>query len=118
MTRLVKYVIRLATLIFFAFLLGVAGWYGFRAMYYGQISLQWNSDKETDLAGYKVYYGISSKNYANSVLIGHSAQPHTETVNYKLTGLTKGKKYFIAVTAYNIYGYESTFSNEVEGIAR
>ena len=118
MSRPRKCMIRLAMFIVLALLLGVSGWYGFCALYYGQISLQWNANRETDLAGYKVYYGISSKNYANSVLIGHSAQPHTETVNYKLTGLTKGQKYHIVVTAYNTYGYESTFSSEVEGIAR
>ena len=118
MSRPRKCMIRLAMFIVLALLLGVAGWYGFCALYYGQITLQWNANRETDLAGYKVYYGISSKNYTRSVVIGLAAEPHTEIVNYKLTGLTKGQKYHIVVTAYNTYGYESTFSNEVEGIAR
>ena len=113
-----RYMIRLAMFIVLAFLLVVAGWYGFCALYYGQVSLQWNSNRETDLEGYKVYYGISSNRYTRSVVIGLAAQPRTEIVTYKLTGLTKGQQYYIAVTAYNTYGYESTFSNEVEGIAR
>ena len=118
MSRPGKYMIRLAMFVVLALLLGVSGWYGFCALYYGQISLQWNSNRETDLAGYKVYYGISSENYTRSVVIGLAAQPHTEIVTYKLTGLTKGQQYYITVTAYNTYGYESTFSNEVEAIAR
>lgn len=101
-----------------ALLIFIACGFGFYLYMDGGISLEWNSNRETDLAGYKIYYGISSKNYTHSVVIGLAPQPHTEIVNYKLTGLTKGQQYYISVTAYNTYGYESTFSNEVEGIAR
>ena len=112
-----KDMMRLARFIVLAFLLVVAAWYGFYTLYSGHISLQWNANRETDLAGYKVYYGTSPKNYTRSVVVGLS-QPRREIVTYKLTGLTKGQQYYIAVTAYNTYGYESTLSNEVEGVAR
>lgn len=58
----------------------------------------------TDLAGYIIYYGPSSGHYTNSIDVGNST-------SYILNNLTTGTYYF-AVTAYNMAGYESTFSNE------
>jgi hypothetical protein len=78
----------------------------------GVVTLSWdaptnNTDGSslTDLAGYKIYYGPSSGNYTNSFNVGNST-------SYTLNNLTTGTYYF-AITAYNVAGYESTFSNEV-----
>jgi len=77
----------------------------------GAISLAWNPNKEPDLAGYKVYYGTVSRRYGPGNDVGN-------VTSYSLTGLLKGQKYYISVTAYNTKGRESSFSNEVVGTAK
>jgi len=67
--------------------------------------LSWNANSESDLAGYKVYYGTSSGNYGNPIDVGNQT-------TYTVTGLT-GSTYYFAVTAYNTSGTESGYSNEV-----
>ena len=109
---------RIAILCISALLIFIACWLGFYLYNDGEISLQWNSNSEADLAGYQVHYGTSPGAYSRSILIGLASQPQPGTTSYKLKGLVKGQKYYIAVTAYNQYGYESAYSNEVEGYAR
>lgn len=62
----------------------------------------------TDLAGYKVYYGISSGNYTVSIDVGN-------VTTYKIDDLSPGTYYF-AVTAYDTSGNESDYSNEVSKV--
>jgi type IV pilus assembly protein PilY1 len=75
-----------------------------------QIKLAWDANSESDLAGYKVYYGTSSKSYAGTVDVGN-------ITSHTLTGLTQGQTYYVAVTAYNSSGSESGYSSEVSGVA-
>ncbi len=75
-----------------------------------QIRISWNPNSESDLAGYRIYYGTSSKSYSGIVDVGN------ETI-FTLTGLTSGTTYFIAVTAYDTSFNQSGYSNEVSGIA-
>jgi len=75
-----------------------------------QIKLAWDANTESDLAGYKVYYGTSSKSYAGSVDVGN-------VTAFNLTGLTEGQTYYIAATAYNTSGSQSGYSSEVSGVA-
>ena len=82
----------------------------------GTIKLGWDPNTESDLAGYRVYYGTSSGAYDNSVDAGMGT-PSGGLVTYSLTNLTKGQSYCIAVTAYNKFSYEGGFSNEVCGTA-
>jgi hypothetical protein len=79
----------------------------------GSVTLAWdapttNTDGTslTDLAGFKVYYGISSGNYTAVVNVGNVA---TYTVN----SLAPGYTYYFNVTAYNTSNLESNFANEV-----
>ena len=109
---------RLAMISVSAALIFTAGMLWYCSIFDGKISLQWNSNSEPDLAGYRVYYGTSPGHYTNSIMVGMAEQQQPGVTRYKLTGLSKDQKYYIAVTAYNAYGYESVFSNEVEGIAR
>lgn len=69
------------------------------------VTLAWDANTESDLAGYKVYYGTASGVYGTPITIG------TQTT-YTVTGLPPGTYYF-AVTAYNTSGLESGYSNEV-----
>lgn len=73
----------------------------------GQINLtlQWTPNAEPDLAGYKVYFGVTSGKYGPPTAIGS-----TNTIT--LYGFASGQ-YFFAVTAYNTAGLESGYSNEV-----
>src|SRR2546425_1767923 len=71
-----------------------------------QVTLAWNANTEPDLAGYKLYYGLSSGSYQFSVDVGNQTS-HT------LSGLLDGRIYYFAATAYNVSLAESGFSNEV-----
>ncbi len=72
----------------------------------GAIKVKWNANTEPDLAGYKVYYGDSSKTYQTNVDVG-------DVTEHVITGLEYGKKYYVAVTAYDDSGNESDRSEEV-----
>ena len=69
------------------------------------VTLAWDPNSETDLAGYKVYYGTASGVFGAPITLG-------KVTTYTVTGLAPGTYYF-AVTAYNAAGLESGFSNEV-----
>ncbi|MGH7772383.1 MAG: fibronectin type III domain-containing protein [Candidatus Binatia bacterium] len=69
-------------------------------------SLTWGPNTETDLAGYKVYVGTSSRVYGSPINVGN-------LTSYALTNLLVGSTYYFAVTAYDGSGNESGFSNEV-----
>ena len=78
-----------------------------------QATLTWNAPTTnsdgtplTDLAGYKVYYGTASGNYAQTVDVGNV----TTSV---VSNLTDGATYYFAVTSYDASGGESGYSNEV-----
>src|ERR1700690_1238325 len=77
---------------------------------YSSVTLTWtppttNTDGTplTDLAGYKLYYGTSSGNYGTPINVGNVA-------TYTISNLTSGSYYF-AVTAYDLSGVESNYSN-------
>ena len=71
-----------------------------------QTTLEWDPNAEPDLAGYRLYYGLSSGDYQYSVDVGNQT-------TYTITDLEASKTYYIAATAYNTTGLESGYSNEV-----
>jgi hypothetical protein len=71
-----------------------------------QVSLAWDPNAETDLAGYKIYIGYAPRTYSWSIDAGKQTQG-------TVTGLEDGNTYYLALTAYNTGGSESGFSNEV-----
>jgi hypothetical protein len=72
----------------------------------GDVTLAWDANTETNLSGYKLYYGASSRTYTASVSVGN-------VTTYRLTDLNAGQTYFFAATAINTSGIESGYSNEV-----
>lgn len=76
------------------------------SLFAAQATLSWNPNSESDLAGYKVYYGNSSGTYHTSVDAGNQT-------SYTVPNLKEGDPYFFAVTAYDLSGNESGYSNEV-----
>ncbi len=78
----------------------------------GSLNLSWsapttNADGTplTSLAGYRVYYGTTPGTYAGVVTVGN-------VQTFRLNGLLDGQNYYLAVTAYDTQGDESTFSTE------
>jgi hypothetical protein len=72
----------------------------------GQVALAW--DSVSGAAGYRLYYGTTSKSYALNV----DAKSAT---NYTVTGLTDGTRYYFAVRAYNATT-TSGYSGEVNTV--
>lgn len=72
----------------------------------GAVKASWNANTEPDLAGYKIYYGLSSGNYTISINVGNVTQ-------YTVNQLTEGLVYHFVVTAYDTAGNESAYSPEV-----
>ena len=60
----------------------------------------------TDLAGYRVYWGVSSRNYTGNYTI------NSATVTQWEANLAAGE-YFFALTAFDTQDNESAYSNEV-----
>jgi len=73
------------------------------------LDLVWDANQETDLAGYKVYYGTSSGEYIDSIDV-------EDVTAYRLDNLLEEVTYYVAVTAYDTSGNESDFSEEVSGV--
>jgi fibronectin type 3 domain-containing protein len=69
-------------------------------------TVSWNANAESDVVGYKVYYGNASRSYGPGVDAGGGT-------SLKITNLVEGQLYYFAVTAYTAAGLESDFSNEV-----
>ena len=70
------------------------------------VRLVWDANTESDLAGYRVYWGEDSRGYQEQADAGRNT-------NYTVRSLAAGRRYFFTVTAYDASGRESTFSNEV-----
>jgi fibronectin type 3 domain-containing protein len=71
-------------------------------------TLTWDSNTDSDLAGYKIYQAIASGVYGAAL-----ATVPAGTVTYQATGLSANTTYFFVITAYDIAGNESAYSNEV-----
>ena len=70
------------------------------------ITLAWDPNSEPDMAGYKLYYGTTRGAYEFAIDVGNQT-------TYSISGFTEGEDYYFAVAAYNVYGLESAFSDEV-----
>lgn len=68
------------------------------------VTLVWDRNPESDIAGYNIYYGRISGDYIRVVTV---ADPTA------MIGVKGGKTIYFAVTAYNTNGLESEFSEEV-----
>ena len=86
---------------------------GFAAAGHGQTSLAWDANKEADLSGYIVHYGIQPGTYIYSYKIPISSLSDIEKPTAVIQGLLPGTYYYV-VSAYNKQGGESDYSNMVE----
>lgn len=73
----------------------------------GELVVSWNANSETDLAGYKVYWGVQSGNYTNVLNVGNVTERIITEYNF-----LDSTEYFFAITAYDTAGNESGYSPE------
>ena len=78
----------------------------------GGLTLTWDANSESDLAGYKVYRRTALESY-NFIAPLASIQGNVPT--YVDTGLTVGQEYFYVVTAFDTSTNESAPSIEASG---
>jgi hypothetical protein len=80
-----------------------------------QVTLGWDSNSEPDLEGYVIYRNAGSPgppyDYTNTLPEDDLTDPLHPKVT--LTGLNEDQEYYIALTAYDTEGVESSFSNDV-----
>ena len=79
----------------------------------GEAKLSWNANKESNVAGYRIYYGTTIRKdscppggYLEKVDTGN-------ITTYKLDKLKNNSTYYFSITSYNRAGKESCFSGEV-----
>ena len=73
------------------------------------IQLAWEQSAGEQVAGYNIYYGTESREYAHVIDAGN-------TTAFGLTDFPDDAVYYIAVTAYTGDEVESEFSEEVQYI--
>ena len=72
------------------------------------VTVSWDANTETDLAGYKVYWGMVSRSYPNMNNVGNVVSYQTTIPNDTLVKT----RYYFAVTAYDTMSNESAYSEE------
>ena len=70
------------------------------------LTLAWNASSSSDVVGYHVYYGEASHSYTNLVSTGN-------VTNTTINGLIQGTTYYLAATAVDSEGLESSDSTEI-----
>ena len=88
--------------VIFTGLLAVSQFSAFAA---GSVTLMWNPSTDSDVAGYRIYYGVASRNYTNIVDVGNAT-------SVTISNLVEGVTYYFAATAYTLLGMESGYSDE------
>ncbi len=71
------------------------------------VTVTWNANVESDLAGYKVHSGSVSGVYSN-------VEDVQISTSYVFSNVPDNVPLFLSVTAYDTSGNESGFSNEVK----
>ena len=79
----------------------------------GKATLTWNASTESDVIGYRIYYGTAKRTndcpqggYSKKVDAGNKT-------SYQLDNLKDGRTYYFSVTSVNAAGKESCFSEEM-----
>jgi fibronectin type 3 domain-containing protein len=73
-------------------------------------TLVWDAVMNSNLAGYRIYYGTSAGTYDQPLGLGLEVG---NVATFTVTGLSSGKRYYFAATAVDVANNESAFSNEV-----
>ncbi len=71
------------------------------------VTLAWDANSETNLVGYRLYFGAASRSYPTHVDVS------TPSTSVTVSNLVAGSNYFFAVTAFCDDGLESDYSSEI-----
>ena len=71
-----------------------------------QVTIAWDKNSESDIAGYRMHYGTTSGSYAYNADVGNYT-------SCTISGLQEGETYYFAATAYNTNNIESKLSEEI-----
>ncbi|MDG5467414.1 MopE-related protein [Deltaproteobacteria bacterium IMCC39524] len=83
------------------------------------VTLAWDANQESDVAGYKVYYGTNPGTYTGAeAMEGPSPVEMGNGTSATFVGLDDTKTHYFTVTAFNFNGEESAYANEVNAPAR
>lgn len=102
--------------IFLTFLAIFALCFGDQIALAGSATVSWNANTESDISGYKIYYGVNQRTGTDPKTCGLCG--YTNTVNagnirtYTFSNLTDGQRYYFSVSAYDTSNNESVFSSE------
>ena len=77
-----------------------------RIVYAEQVTLEWDPVMHPEIAGYMIYYGTSTRDYDESLDVG-------DWTSATIADLEDREVHYFAVTAYDLSGSESEYSNEV-----
>jgi hypothetical protein len=87
------------------------------------VTLAWDANTESDLAGYKLYYdgdsdtemyqGIGATEGDSPIIIYSEDLSDGDSPSYTITGLEEGQYYYFSLTAFDADDVESDFSDEV-----
>src|SRR6266850_688846 len=72
----------------------------------GNVTLAWDPSTSPNIAGYNIYFGTESTSYTNMVPVGNVTQ-------LTVSNLAENVTYFFAAAAFDSFGLESDFSEEV-----
>jgi hypothetical protein len=72
----------------------------------GSVNLAWSASPDPAASGYNVYYGNASGSYQNQLQAGTN-------LSAAVSGLASGRTFFFSVTAVDVFGDESDYSNEI-----
>jgi hypothetical protein len=70
------------------------------------IDIAWSASSATDLAGYRLYYGVAPGSHPNMIDLGN-------VLTTRLQSLVNGTAYYVVMTAYDLNDHESGISAEV-----
>ena len=88
-------------------LLGIWAFFGLSTpVSAASVILVWDPNPEADLAGYRVHIGTSAATHTQAINVGR-------VTTYTVSDLPPGGTYTFAVSAYDIFGNESSLSKEV-----
>lgn len=74
-----------------------------------QVVIEWRANKEKDIAGYRVYFGLSSGQYGPAIDNG-------KDTTIQFVGMPYSTQFFLSVTAYDSSKNESLRSQEITWI--
>ncbi len=82
------------------------------SLFAAQVSFNWQPNSEASLAGYKIHYGTTSRNYTTTVDVG-APIPVDGRIHATIANIVESETLYFAATAYDTDGFNSEYSEEL-----